>query len=128
MTKTTMSHLTDTESRRLTHGEMLELRRWNTPTVYNGWEQITRHNAGRDGFNIEETVDYMPQTGALVSSPAWTTFLVLTMTSTKAAVKRYTHPGGVPKRSLHRFPAYQLTARCYCYSRRFVMSDSTHGV
>ena len=25
-----------TETRRLTHGELLELRRWNTPTIYNG--------------------------------------------------------------------------------------------
>jgi regulator of RNase E activity RraA len=52
--------------RRLTHGELLELRRWNTPTVYNGWEQITAHDAARDGFNLEETTDFMPQMGAMV--------------------------------------------------------------
>ena len=52
--------------RRLTHGELLELRRWNTPTIYNGWEQVTNCDAGRDGFNLEETVDFMPQTGAMV--------------------------------------------------------------
>ncbi len=52
--------------RQLTHGDLLELRRWNTPTVYNGWEQITKHDAGRDGFNLEETVDFMPQMGAMV--------------------------------------------------------------
>lgn len=50
----------------LTHAELLELRRWNTPTVYNGWEQITQRNTGRNAFNIEETVDFMPQMGALV--------------------------------------------------------------
>lgn len=54
------------EAPRLTHGELLELRRWNTPTVYNGWEQVTKHDAGRDGFNLEETVDFMPQMGAMV--------------------------------------------------------------
>lgn len=54
------------KSLRLTHGEMLELRRWNTPTIYNGWEQITAHDAGRDGFNIEETVDFMPQMSAII--------------------------------------------------------------
>lgn len=54
------------EHKLLTHSEMFELRRWNTPTVYNGWEQITRHNAGRDAFNVEETVDFMPQMGAMV--------------------------------------------------------------
>lgn len=54
------------EHKLLTHSEMLELRRWNTPTIYNGWEQITRHNTGRDAFNIEETVDFMPQMDAMV--------------------------------------------------------------
>src|SRR6185369_12065132 len=55
-----------TDARRMTHGDLLELRRWNTPTVYNGWEQITKHNAGRDGFNLEETTDFMPQMDAMV--------------------------------------------------------------
>jgi 4-hydroxy-4-methyl-2-oxoglutarate aldolase len=53
-------------SHRLTHGELLELRRWNTPTIYNGWEQVTKHDTGREGFNLEETVDFMPQMGAMV--------------------------------------------------------------
>ena len=52
--------------KRLRHQEILELRRWNTPTIYNGWEQITRHEASRAGFNLEETVDFMPQMGAMV--------------------------------------------------------------
>lgn len=46
--------------------EMLELRRWNTPTIYNGWEQISAQNPGEDAFNIEETIDYMPQMGPMV--------------------------------------------------------------
>lgn len=54
------------QARRLTHGELLELRRWNTPTIYNGWEQITRHDPARDGFNLEELTDFMPQMGAMV--------------------------------------------------------------
>jgi len=58
--------MTTTNNPRLTHGELLELRRWNTPTIYNGWEQITKHDAGRDGFNLEETTDFMPQMGAMV--------------------------------------------------------------
>ncbi len=45
---------------------MLELRRWNTPTIYNGWEQITAQDSSRDGFNIEETIDFMPQMGPMV--------------------------------------------------------------
>lgn len=51
---------------RLAHGDLLELRRWNTPTIYNGWEQITQHDAARDGFNLEPTTDFMPQMGAMV--------------------------------------------------------------
>lgn len=51
---------------RLSHGELIEMKRWNTPTLYNGWEQITRRNAGREGFNIEECRDFMPQMGSMV--------------------------------------------------------------
>ncbi len=51
---------------RLTHAELLQLKRWNTPTIYNGWEQITRHDPAHDGFNLEETRDFMPQMGPMV--------------------------------------------------------------
>jgi hypothetical protein len=45
----------------LTDTDMLELQRWNTPTIYNGWEQITKQHAAHDGFNLEETRDFMPE-------------------------------------------------------------------
>lgn len=48
------------------HADLLQLKRWNTPTIYNGWEQITKHDAGRDAFNLEETRDFMPQMGPMV--------------------------------------------------------------
>ncbi len=51
---------------RLEHGELLELKRWNTPTIYNGWEQITKHDSARECFNLEVCHDYMPQTGPMV--------------------------------------------------------------
>ena len=51
---------------RLSHGELLQLKRWNTPTIYNGWEQVTRHDSAKDGFNLEETRDFMPQMGVMV--------------------------------------------------------------
>lgn len=50
----------------LKHEDLLKLKRWNTPTIYNGWEQITRHNAAREGINPEETKDFMPQMGPMV--------------------------------------------------------------
>ena len=50
----------------LSHAELLELKRWNTPTIYNGWEQITGADPGADGFNLEPTRDFMPQMGPMV--------------------------------------------------------------
>ncbi len=52
--------------RKRTHSELLELKRWNTPTIYNGWEQITKHNIAKDCFNLEVTTDFMPQMGPMV--------------------------------------------------------------
>lgn len=51
---------------RLPHGDLLKLKRWNTPTIYNGWEQITRHNSAADAFNLEEVRDFMPHMGPMV--------------------------------------------------------------
>src|SRR5579863_6355707 len=61
-----LNGMSTSEPRRLTHGQLLELKRWNTPTIYNGWEQITRRDRTRDGFNLEETRDFMPQMGVMV--------------------------------------------------------------
>ena len=52
--------------KRLGHAELLELKRWNTPTIYNGWEQITRHDSSRECFNLEVCHDFMPQMGPMV--------------------------------------------------------------
>ena len=51
---------------RVNHAEILQLKRWNTPTIYNGWEQVTGHDIAAEGFNIEETRDFMPQMGPMV--------------------------------------------------------------
>lgn len=50
----------------LSHSDLLKLKRWNTPTIYNGWEQITKRDNAADAFNIEETHDFMPQMGPMV--------------------------------------------------------------
>lgn len=57
----------------LSFSELLELKRWNTPTIYNGWEQITKKDSGKEclprrqtGFNLEETTDFMTQMGPMV--------------------------------------------------------------
>ena len=49
----------------MTHAELHQLKRWNTPTIYNGWEQITQHDFCADAFNLEETRDFMPQMGPM---------------------------------------------------------------
>ncbi len=46
--------------------ELLKLKRWNTPTIYNGWEQLTRLNPAKEGVNLEVTTDFMPQMGSMV--------------------------------------------------------------
>ena len=50
----------------LSHSDLLKLKRWNTPTIYNGWEQITKHDIAGDAFNLEETHDFMPQMGPMI--------------------------------------------------------------
>lgn len=50
----------------LPHSALLELKRWNTPTIYNGWEQITLRDRAAEAFNLEETRDFMPQMGPMV--------------------------------------------------------------
>ena len=52
-------------NRTLSPGDLLRLKRWNTPTIYNGWEQITGRDAAADAFNLEETRDFMPQMGPM---------------------------------------------------------------
>lgn len=51
---------------RLAHSELLKLKRWNTPTIYNGLEQITKHDINRECVNLEETKDFMPHMGPMI--------------------------------------------------------------
>ncbi len=50
----------------LPHSDLLKLKRWNTPTIYNGWEAITQHDRTRGFFNLEQTSDYMPEMGPMI--------------------------------------------------------------
>lgn len=54
------------ERQPLSHAELLQLKRWNTPTIYNGWEQITKRDITKAGINLEETRDFMPQMGPMI--------------------------------------------------------------
>ena len=54
----------------LSASELLQLTRWNTPTIYNGWEQITRCDPAADGINLEEVTDFMPEMGPMAGYAA----------------------------------------------------------
>lgn len=54
------------DDRRLSLEHLWQLRRLTTPTVYNGWELVTRHDPARDGFNIDEARDFAPDLGPMV--------------------------------------------------------------
>lgn len=56
----------ESHARRLDPGILHQLKRWNTPTIDNEWEQITKRNPARDGFNHKETRDFTPQRGPTV--------------------------------------------------------------
>lgn len=50
--------------------DLLNLKRWNTPTIYNGWERVTRLVRTEGRFNREPTHDFMPQMGVMVGYAA----------------------------------------------------------
>lgn len=50
----------------LPYSDLLRLKRWNTPTIYNGWEAITGNDRTKGFFNREETRDFMPEMGPMV--------------------------------------------------------------
>jgi regulator of RNase E activity RraA len=60
-------------SQRISDSEILKLKRWNTPAVYNGWEQVTSHDI-RTCYNKEETVDFMPYMGPMAGRAVTVTF------------------------------------------------------
>ncbi len=45
--------------------ELLALRRWNTPTIYNGLEQYTRADR-KTLVNVDDVTDFMPLAGPMV--------------------------------------------------------------
>ncbi len=70
----------------MTDAELHQLKRWNTPTIYNGWEQITRRDACADAFNLEETRDFMPQMGPMAG------YAVTVVIEPSNAAHRQTNP------------------------------------
>lgn len=49
----------------LPYSTLLKLKRFNTPTLYNGWEQITKHS-NCSHFNLEPTTDFMQEMGPTI--------------------------------------------------------------
>ncbi len=53
------------EKSRLSHADLLGLKRWNTPTIYNALEQLAPENL-HQMVNREETRDFMPHQGPMI--------------------------------------------------------------
>ncbi|MDO4343274.1 MAG: RraA family protein [Eubacteriales bacterium] len=51
---------------KLSHSDLLELRRWNTPTIYNGWEAVAKRDRMQCCMSREEITDFVPQMGPMV--------------------------------------------------------------
>ncbi len=48
------------------HEELLRLKRWNTPTIDDSWEQITNRDRTQGCMNLEEARDFMPPMGPMI--------------------------------------------------------------
>jgi len=70
-----------------THSDLLELKRWNTPTLFNGWEQITTHDVANSGVNREETQDFMPHMGPMIGRAVTVRYRARSKESQSAADK-----------------------------------------
>lgn len=53
-------------NRILSDGDLLEIARWNTCTIYNGWEAVTRKNHMECRTNWEDVTDYTPHVKSAV--------------------------------------------------------------
>ncbi len=53
------------DKRILSDYELLELTRWNLPTIYNAWEKISKRNRLECNLNWEEVIDFAPQLGTV---------------------------------------------------------------
>jgi regulator of RNase E activity RraA len=58
--------MAETPRTRLSHADLLKLKRWNTPSISNGWERITQQPANAAVNNREPVRDFMPQMGPMV--------------------------------------------------------------
>jgi len=58
----------------LSQADLLKLKRWNTPTIYNGWEAATTKDRLEVRCNREETRDFMPQMGPMIGYAVTLTF------------------------------------------------------
>ena len=50
---------------KLNRTDLLELTRWNLPSIYNGWEKITKRDRMECNINWEEIIDFSPQLGTI---------------------------------------------------------------
>lgn len=66
--------MTSEDKKVLNYADLLKLKRWNTPTIYNGWESITKSDRLEVRCNRDETHDFMPQMGSMIGYAITLTF------------------------------------------------------
>jgi len=67
---------------KISHSDLLELRRWNTPSIYNGWEVITKRDRLECSRSVEPITDFAPLMGPMVG---WAVTCEYTASSQKIA-------------------------------------------
>ncbi len=58
----------------LSHADLLTLKRWNTPTIYNALEAVSRKDRLDMRTNRDEVRDFMPQMGSMIGYAVTLTF------------------------------------------------------
>ena len=58
----------------LSNADLLKLKRWNTPTIYNGWEACTKKDRLDLLCNRDEVRDFMPEMGSMIGYAVTLTF------------------------------------------------------
>ena len=84
----------------LSHAELLELRRWNTPTIYNGWEAVTHRERLEVVMSNGAVQDYAPQCGPMVGYAVTVEYICsdakIKEEHPDAYIKLYEYLSGIP--------------------------------
>lgn len=124
--------------RRLTPSELLQLKRWNTPTIYNGWEQITRHDPATDALLIGDWgVSFTKPRFSAKVSVNYTGVRRLAVVAPSAMIRANSYTNYAPQTRVDVAASYMINKRYTVYAdarnlngvplRRGTWSEDTAG-